>query len=153
MIAGHRGWHKTSYFLYIENLTVGDKVYITNPWGKLTYRVESIDIIDPYDSDAVKIQEGKDMVTLVTCHPYMSHGKYRYVVYCVRDESGDSNDKTVVKPSERTSEAPIKASDGTVYESSNKTIREEKMIRTISAMAIILMVVLTILHSRRSRKK
>ena len=153
VIAGHRGWHKTSYFLYIENLTIGDKVYITNPWGKLTYRVESIDIIDPYDSDAVKIEKGKDMVTLVTCHPYMSHGKYRYVVYCVRDESTSDNDKVVVKPSERTSEAPIKASDGTVYESSNKTIREEKMIRTISAMAIILMVVLTILHSRRSRKK
>ena len=153
VIAGHRGWHKTSYFLYIENLTIGDKVYITNPWGKLTYRVESIDIIDPYDSDAVKIEKGKDMVTLVTCHPYMSHGKYRYVVYCVRDESTSDNDKVVVKPSERTSEAPIKASDGMVYESSNKTIREEKMIRTISAMAIILMVVLTILHSRRSRKK
>lgn len=152
VIAGHRGWHKTSYFLYIENLTVGDKVYITNPWEKLTYRVESIDIIDPYNSDAVKIQEGKDMVTLVTCHPYMSHGKYRYVVYCVRDESRSSNDKTVVKPSERTSEAPIKASDGTVYESSNKAIREEKMIRTISAAMIILMVFFTILYSRRAKK-
>ena len=24
------------------------------------------------------------MITLLTCHPYMSHGKYRYVVYCER---------------------------------------------------------------------
>lgn len=152
VIAGHRGWHKTSYFLYIENLTIGDKVYITNPWGKLTYRVESIDIIDPYDSDAVKIQKGKDMVTLVTCHPYMSHGKYRYVVYCVRDESGSNSDKVVINPSERISETPIKASDGTVYESSNKAIKEEKLLRTVSAAAIILMVIITILYNGRSKR-
>ena len=152
VIAGHRGWHKTSYFLYIENLTIGDKVYITNPWGKLTYRVESIDIIDPYDSDAVKIQKGKDMVTLVTCHPYMSHGKYRYVVYCVRDESGSNSDKVVINPSERISETPIKASDGTVYESSNKAIKEEKFLRTVSAAAIILMVIITILYNGRSKR-
>ena len=74
------------------------------------------------------------------------------MVYCVRDESGGSNDKTVVKPSERTSEAPIKASDGTVYESSNKAIKEEKFLRTVSAAAIILMVIITILYNGRSKR-
>lgn len=25
------------------------------------------------------------MVTLLTCHPYRGHGRYRYVVYCMRN--------------------------------------------------------------------
>ena len=74
MIAGHRGYQGIPYFREIEKLEVGDKVYITNPWETLRYRVESIAIIDPYDNDAVKIQDGKDMITLVTCHPYRSMG-------------------------------------------------------------------------------
>lgn len=85
VIAGHRGYHGAPYFREIERLNPGDKVYIKNPWEKLAYRVESIKIIYPDECDQIKIQKGKDMVTLVTCHPYKSHGRYRYLVYCVRD--------------------------------------------------------------------
>ena len=58
---------------------------MTNLWETLTYHVENVEVIEPDDSEKVKIQEGKDMITLITCHPYRSGGKYRYVVYCVRD--------------------------------------------------------------------
>ena len=85
VIAGHRGWKHSKYFKDIDQLTVGDKVYIINFWEKLCYSVEKIVIIEPSDSEKVKIQEGKDMITLLTCHPYRSGGRYRYVVYCVRD--------------------------------------------------------------------
>ena len=59
-------------------------MYITNPWDTLMYKVVKIDVINPDDVSSILIQEGKDMITLLTCHPYMSHGKYRYVVYCER---------------------------------------------------------------------
>ena len=54
-------------------------------WERLDYRVTKIKVIDPYDMDKILIQKGKDMVTLLTCHPYRGHGRYRYVVYCMRN--------------------------------------------------------------------
>ena len=92
VIAGHRGWKKNKFFKEIEKLTPGDVVYVTNLWETLVYRVECIDVIEPFDSEKVKIQEEKDMITLLTCHPYCSGGRYRYAVYCVRDEIYDCTD-------------------------------------------------------------
>jgi sortase A len=153
VIAGHRGYKGSPFFREIEKLSIGDYVYITNPWERLIYQVESIDIINPYDSEKLVIQEGKDMITLLTCHPYMSHGKYRYLVYCVRvddDGSGEKGTETAVESS-NTSETTEKttyssyivASDGTVYESSESVIQYENMVRQGAAIAIVAMIVIT----------
>ena len=84
VIAGHRGWRGASYFRYITELEVGDEVIITNLWGELRYTVVDTKIIDPNDVQEILIQEGRELLTLLTCHPYASGGKYRYVVYCER---------------------------------------------------------------------
>ena len=84
VIAGHRSWNGYKYFLDIELLEAGDLVYITNLWGTLTYRVTEIQIINPNEIDAILIRPGKDMITLLTCHPYGSGGLYRYLVFCER---------------------------------------------------------------------
>ena len=86
VIAGHRGWNGYPYFLDIENLQVGDLVYIKNIWEELAYKVTAIRIVYPDDIDAILIQPGKDMVTLLTCHPPNTGGRYRYLVYCERAE-------------------------------------------------------------------
>ena len=82
VIAGHRGWNGADYFRYIDRLEPGDTVTITNLWEELTYTVSESKIIDPNDVDEILIQDDKDMLTLLTCHPYGSGGKYRYVIYC-----------------------------------------------------------------------
>ena len=87
VIAGHRGYNGASYFRYIDKLKVGDAVYITNLWEQLTYRVSEIRIIDPHDVEEILIQPGRELLTLLTCHPYASGGRQRYVVYCERVES------------------------------------------------------------------
>lgn len=84
VIAGHRGWGGASYFRYITELTPGDEVIITNLWGELRYAVVETKIIRPNDVDEILIQENRDLLTLLTCHPYASGGTYRYVVYCER---------------------------------------------------------------------
>lgn len=84
VIAGHRGYSGYPYFKEIELLEPGDEVIITNLWGTLTYVVTEIKIINPNDVNAILIQRGKDMITLLTCHPYASGGKYRYLVFCER---------------------------------------------------------------------
>ena len=85
VIAGHRGYNGAAYFRHITELQPGDVIQITNLWETLTYTVKTTDIIEPYDVEKILIREGKDMITLLTCHPYASGGKQRYVVYCERE--------------------------------------------------------------------
>ena len=90
VIAGHRGYNGASYFRYIDKLNVGDLVSVTNLWETLTYRVCEIKIIDPHDVTEILIQPGRELLTLLTCHPYASGGRQRYVVYCERVESPEA---------------------------------------------------------------
>lgn len=85
VIAGHRGYNGASYFRYITDLQVGDTVTITNLWETISYTVTSTDIIEPTDVSKILIQENREMLTLLTCHPYASGGRQRYVVYCERN--------------------------------------------------------------------
>lgn len=86
VIAGHRGWRGADYFRHIDRLQVGDTVTLTNLWETLTYTVADIQIIQPHEVDKIKIQQGRDLLTLLTCHPYASGGRQRFVVYCERTE-------------------------------------------------------------------
>ena len=90
VIAGHRGYGGASYFRYIDQLQVGDTVTVTNLWEQLTYRVAEIKIIYPYEVDEILIQPGRELLTLLTCHPYASGGKQRYLVICERAYQEDS---------------------------------------------------------------
>lgn len=62
----------------------------TNLWGILHYKVVETRIIQPNDIDAIKIQPGRDLITLLTCHPYASGGRQRFLVICERmgEENG-----------------------------------------------------------------
>ena len=87
VIAGHRGWRGADYFRHIDKLAVGDEVRITNLWETLTYTVADIQIIQPHEVEKIKIQPNRDLLTLITCHPYASGGRQRYVAYCERTEA------------------------------------------------------------------
>ena len=84
VIAGHRGWQGATYFLYLTELKVGDEVFVTNLWETLSYRVVKIQIIDPKDINAILIQEGGELLTLLTCYRVSSGEKLRYLVICER---------------------------------------------------------------------
>jgi len=83
VLAAHRGFARAEMFRRIEKLALGDEITISNFWGTLTYRVKDIAVIEPSDIDKILIQEGEDLVTLITCHPYRQNTQ-RYVVYCSR---------------------------------------------------------------------
>ena len=69
-----------------QDTRVGDTVTLTNLWKTLTYTVTDIQIIQPHEVEKIKIQPNRDLLTLITCHPYASGGRQRYVVYCERTE-------------------------------------------------------------------
>lgn len=138
VIAAHRGYQGIPYFREIEKLKVGDKVIIQNPWEKLSYRVEKIKIIKPDDSNQIRIQKGKDMVTLLTCHPYRSHGKFRYVVYCIRDNG------------QKISDQKISTMNDTYFESSEWDIQREKIVRYVG-LAFLIFFGIGIIASKKKR--
>ena len=84
VIAAHRGqWRGLTMFRDIEDLRAGDLVTIETPWDTLVYEAVEFRVIAPTDTDAVRPQPGRDLVTLLTCHPY-GHNYQRYLVICER---------------------------------------------------------------------
>lgn len=79
-IAGHRGWRGTPMFRGIQEMQIGDKIYIQTRWNTLVYEVNKLLIVLPEDQSWCQIQPGKTIVTLMTCHPYTKH-THRYVVF------------------------------------------------------------------------
>lgn len=57
--------------------------YLQKQNEELLYKVYEIKIIDPDDIDDIMIEEGQDILTLITCHPYRVNTK-RYVVKAKR---------------------------------------------------------------------
>ena len=84
VLAVHRGWYGALFFRHIELLEMGDEITIRNLWDTLTYQVVEIKVIEPNEIGEILVQPGRDLVTLLTCHPYGSGGRYRYVVFCER---------------------------------------------------------------------
>lgn len=69
-------------------------VIITSLWEELHYVVSEIRIIWPNEVEKILIQPGRELVTLLTCHPYASGGKQRYLVICERTTSSESFQET-----------------------------------------------------------
>ncbi len=91
LIAGHRsGTSGLRIFRDVEDLAVGDTLVLETPWDTLGYRMVETLIIDPTDATAVDevcaVQPGRDLVTLMTCHPYPTT-RQRYVVVFERDDT------------------------------------------------------------------
>ena len=84
VIAGHRGWNGAPYFLHLDQLETGDEIFVTNLWETLSYTVSEVKIIEPYEVDEILIQPGRELLTLMTCHPPNTGGRYRLLVVCER---------------------------------------------------------------------
>ena len=70
VISAHRGLPSAKLFTNLDQLEVGDTFTITVLDRTLTYEVDNISIILPTETDSLKVSEGKDYVTLMTCTPY-----------------------------------------------------------------------------------
>ena len=70
VISAHRGLPSAKLFTNLDQLEVGDTFTITVLDRVLTYEVDNISIVLPTETDDLKVVEGKDYVTLMTCTPY-----------------------------------------------------------------------------------
>ncbi len=70
VISGHRGLPSARLFTDLDDLRVGDQFLIRVLDELMTYEVDQISIVEPDGIDELLIEDGKDLVTLVTCTPY-----------------------------------------------------------------------------------
>lgn len=84
VLGAHRGWGGEDYLRNIEKVQIGDEVLVTNLWETLRYTVVEIKIIEPDEIFQILIQPDRDLLTVFTCHPYGSSGRYRYLLICER---------------------------------------------------------------------
>lgn len=71
VITGHTGLPDKKLFSDLEKLKKGDMFYIDVLGEKLAYKIDSFKTVLPTEIDSLMIQSGRDLVTLLTCTPYM----------------------------------------------------------------------------------
>ncbi len=70
VLSGHRGLPSAKLFTNLDKLVEGDTFILRVLDEVLTYEVDQILIVEPQETAALQIVEGKDYCTLVTCTPY-----------------------------------------------------------------------------------
>ncbi len=84
VLAGHRGSRYGTYFKYLNRLSEGDVVKITDKEGNVhQYEVVSWEVVEPYDN-SVKAQGEKTELTLLTCE---NSGTMRLIYHCIYKEA------------------------------------------------------------------
>ena len=70
VLSAHSGLASSKLFSDIDQLAVGDTFYIHVLGEVLAYKVDTINTVLPTDTSLLQIEDGKDLVTLVTCTPF-----------------------------------------------------------------------------------
>ncbi len=70
VLSGHRGLPSAKLFTDLDKLEIGDVFYITVLSEVLTYQVDQIKTVEPYEVSDLKVDPNEDYCTLFTCTPY-----------------------------------------------------------------------------------
>ena len=69
-LAGHRALPSARLFTDLDQLGRGDLIYMSVLGRLLVYQVDRISVVLPHELDYMAVEEGQDLLTLVTCTPY-----------------------------------------------------------------------------------
>jgi sortase A len=69
-LSGHRGLPSAKLFTNLDKMQIGDMFVIHVLNQSLFYQVDQIDVVLPDVLNALTVEPGKDIVTLITCTPY-----------------------------------------------------------------------------------
>ncbi|MCD8110409.1 MAG: class C sortase [Clostridiales bacterium] len=85
VISAHTGVNTAKMFSDLTDLAEGDLFFIHVLDETLAYRVVETQVIEPDDVSSISAQEGRDLVSLLTCTPY-GVNTHRLVVTCERTD-------------------------------------------------------------------
>lgn len=96
VITGHTGLVNAKIFTDLVELTKGDVFYIKILDQTLAYQVDQIKVIEPEETELLKVVEDQDYVTLLTCTPY-GVNSHRLLVRGVRTDFDGKKQEQVKK--------------------------------------------------------
>lgn len=70
VISAHRGLPSAALFTDLDRLEEGDHFLLHILDETLCYEVDKISVVEPEETDCLAVEDGKDLVTLLTCTPY-----------------------------------------------------------------------------------
>lgn len=70
VISAHRGLPQAALFTDLDRLSEGDHFLLHILDDTLCYEVDKISVVDPEETDALQVEDGQDLCTLLTCTPY-----------------------------------------------------------------------------------
>lgn len=108
VLAGHSGLASQLMFTELEQLEIGDRFSLYVMGEELCYQVDQILTVEPWQTDALQIEEGKDMVTLITCVPY-GVNSHRLLVRGQRVEAEETQEQTAAVSTAEQSDEPSDA--------------------------------------------
>lgn len=98
ILTGHRGMAQSDMFTRLDELEVGDLIFIEVLNEKLAYSVTDAQVILPEETETLDIVAGEDMLTLVTCTPIYTN-THRLIVNAKRidyiESMENSQDKII----------------------------------------------------------
>lgn len=97
VITGHTGITNATLWDNLKNVKVGDAVYISTFGERLKYQVYDIEIVTPDKTESLAKQEGRDLVTLITCTPY-GINTHRILVHAERVPMDPAESEVFTKP-------------------------------------------------------
>lgn len=80
ILTAHRGLPENKLFTDLDKMALNDLFFIETMAGKLAYKVIDIKVIEPTEIDALRIEQDRDLITLLTCTPYMVNSHRLLVV-------------------------------------------------------------------------
>lgn len=151
VLTGHRGGVNQLFFRHLDKMEVGDVITIDVFDKKLEYEVYGMDVIKPTDYEKLAVISNEDVITLLTCDPYVT-ATHRMIVNAKRIE----HDKDVVSHEEPVVDEGIKNSNTnqmTPYnQTSDRVILEKRIIKGLMALIIVFLIVVLIKFLRTFNK-
>lgn len=70
VLTGHCGLPNAELFTRLDELKMNDEFFLQVCNQTMAYQVVEIQVVEPEQVDAIVIEDGRDLVSLITCTPY-----------------------------------------------------------------------------------
>lgn len=131
VITGHTGLPSAQLFTGIDGMKEGDKFSITVYDQVLTYEVEERQVVLPTNVKPLAIQEGRDLVSLITCTPY-GVNSHRLILTAHRIPTPENSKEVEVNP--------------------EQAIMSDVLITALVILGVAGSMVFIVVHSRRRKR-
>lgn len=95
VVTGHRGLPQATLFTHLDKMKVGDTIDVDSYGQKSAYVVTDVSVVLPTETESLRPENGRDLLTLVTCTP-VGTNTHRILVTAERSLAGDAKTPTEV---------------------------------------------------------